>query len=1093
MDAAADRPKVSGTTFRREITGPFLWLRVVASATITCLRCDARLDVDTPAFVNWMDRAGSEAQRHAADGFSCSACGALIPTPLPLLQYRRGDVVGLVVAFPSNAPTDVDRAFVEDVIAIAGVDETEGASAVAAVRMHWWGTVWKRPLGPALVGAMPIVLPETSEEADRWRADMAHALTLPNARSALESFVTCNTYDDARSFLRQNDYLISERWRLTVDTLGREIERNQTDPEAARLVAQRLGRLRQVRLVGVERADEATLTGPVAQIADRAANETDPRKRAQCLRELLNLLDKSGPDAVTAAALTTLVASLHAHPDRGIDVEIELLAAAERALEAARSVFGDDHPITSSAIINLAVVTEERTDIPRRDALARATELLHDLAPRAARTGGREVADIATNLAAIKRALTADEAEEVTTLLDDATHIRSLVEPGERRSTIVELVDRAAALRSRQTGSRRANALDAIAAIERARQLEAEWSVLSPAESVLLDSNEANALHQLHEFGADAETTQRLLDAARTACASANARVDRLHPVAIDALANAGGILSDLYSESLLSDKPDRSLWAEAIVHLEDAYSRARELYSEHHEVTLRIMVNLASAYGRPIDGTPADSARCEELFEQVIERAPADRPRFTVVAAMNLGQLRLGQCRWRDAADAYGIAATAHDREVQRARTRLTKIAEIANVRELAARRALALSKAGMWPEAIAALENARGRLSPTASDHDGEVEPSEGRAVATVHVACSAYGTLGAVRVPDGTLFGFHSALSSRHIEPLIERLLVAPDRAERHGAFDALGKLLTGEIVDPIATIATHSIAPVEELQIVACGALAACPLHAIEDLSGRTLISRFVVRYRRTTHLAPPVFANAQERVVAVIAPSRTLPFARAEREVVGRWAASLTEPPDGWSQRSWLLHVLPAATAVHMACHARSNRDDPMESAFDVGDQAVTVRDLAEVMTPQLALVVAPACQAATPSPHAPDELLGVAHALVHSGARAVIASLWDADDEITAFVISVLYREMVAGRPPVDALATAQRCVATITGPELRDLARQRLAGENSASWLPHELAVELSALSAHPDLRAPESRCFPHPADWATLSYLER
>src|SRR5262249_51560354 len=155
-----------------------------------------------------------------------------------------------------------------------------------------------------------------------------------------------------------------------------------------------------------------------------------------------------------------------------------------------------------------------------------------------------------------------------------------------------------------------------------------------------------------------------------------------------------------------------------------------------------------------------------------------------------------------------------------------------------------------------------------------------------------------------------------------------------------------------------------------------------------------------RYRRTTNTPPPTFNDTQRSVVAVVAPTATLPFASAEREAIARWADALIESPAGWSPRSCLSSSLSTATAVHLACHAGSDRDDPLASAFDLGNEEITVRDLAEIMTPLLQLVVAPACQSATPSPYAPDELLGVAHALVHSGARAVIASMWDADDQV---------------------------------------------------------------------------------------------
>src|SRR5438132_1447491 len=73
----------------------------------------------------------------------------------------------------------------------------------------------------------------------------------------------------------------------------------------------------------------------------------------------------------------------------------------------------------------------------------------------------------------------ADNPEETAALLDDARHISLLLERDDRRSTLVALVDAAASLRARMTGSLRANALRSLAQLREATGLEAEWKVLS--------------------------------------------------------------------------------------------------------------------------------------------------------------------------------------------------------------------------------------------------------------------------------------------------------------------------------------------------------------------------------------------------------------------------------------------------------------------------------------------------------------------------------------------------------------------------------------------------------------------------------------
>jgi CHAT domain-containing protein len=44
-----------------------------------------------------------------------------------------------------------------------------------------------------------------------------------------------------------------------------------------------------------------------------------------------------------------------------------------------------------------------------------------------------------------------------------------------------------------------------------------------------------------------------------------------------------------------------------------------------------------------------------------------------------------------------------------------------------------------------------------------------------------------------------------------------------------------------------------------------------------------------------------------------------------------------------------------------------------------------------------------------------DELLGLTRGLLHAGARAVLLSLWDVQDESTAEYMTLLYERMAAG------------------------------------------------------------------------------
>ena len=251
--------------------------------------------------------------------------------------------------------------------------------------------------------------------------------------------------------------------------------------------------------------------------------------------------------------------------------------------------------------------------------------------------------------------------------------------------------------------------------------------------------------------------------------------IDRLRQIAIDTLSNAGSVLQTRTSDTMREGRADLALWSEARDALEDALDRAGEVFPAGHPTRLRVTANAASVYGRAVDGKAADASRCEELLRIVIEDAPDDRAEFTVVAATNLGQLCIGTGRWNEAADAYEVGIIAQRRLVAQARTPLTKLGEVIATADLAARRALALGQTGNFAEAIAVLEENRGQLFQNTSSRSPGA-PSSG--VATVHAATCDYGTVVAVRLPDGVLFGYISSLTAAPLRSGLALLLEADD---------------------------------------------------------------------------------------------------------------------------------------------------------------------------------------------------------------------------------------------------------------------------------------------------------------------------
>ena len=129
------------------------------------------------------------------------------------------------------------------------------------------------------------------------------------------------------------------------------------------------------------------------------------------------------------------------------------------------------------------------------------------------------------------------------------------------------------------------------------------------------------------------------------------------------------------------------------------------------------------------------------------------------------------------------------------------------------------------------------------------------------------------------------------------------------------------------------------------------------------------------------------------------------------------------------------------------------------------------------------LVVLSACETAVSRvTTTPDEFLGFPAALLHAGARTVLATLWPVDDEATAVLVGRFYAELSSpGTSPAEALRRAQTWLRTVTESELRKLRSELCKQPNPVG--------ELAALSPEPPAANPESRPFAEPYYWAAFT----
>ena len=115
--------------------------------------------------------------------------------------------------------------------------------------------------------------------------------------------------------------------------------------------------------------------------------------------------------------------------------------------------------------------------------------------------------------------------------------------------------------------------------------------------------------------------------------------------------------------------------------------------------------------------------------------------------------------------------------------------------------------------------------------------------------------------------------------------------------------------------------------------------------------------------------------------------------------------------------------------IHLAAHVTAHREIPFDSAVLLSPEGerhkLYARDIARI--PLAAhLVTLSACRGAGSRTYAGEGLVGLAWAFLGAGAESVIAGLWEVDDASTSELMTHLYRGLVQGLEPDDALRQAK-------------------------------------------------------------------
>jgi tetratricopeptide (TPR) repeat protein len=159
------------------------------------------------------------------------------------------------------------------------------------------------------------------------------------------------------------------------------------------------------------------------------------------------------------------------------------------------------------------------------------------------------------------------------------------------------------------------------------------------------------------------------------------------------------------------------------------------------------------------------------------------------------------------------------------------------------------------------------------------------------------------------------------------------------------------------------------------------------------------------------------------VLVIGNPSGDLPDAEQEACLVSELFA-VTPLIGSSATKEQVLARLPGTSIAHFASHALFERDSPLDSRIELADGVLTAREVL-ARSLQTELLVLSGCETGVAEPLGGEELAGISQAFMQAGARSMLVSLWEVDDEATRVFMSAFYTAYKEGMDKASAMRSA--------------------------------------------------------------------
>jgi CHAT domain-containing protein len=279
------------------------------------------------------------------------------------------------------------------------------------------------------------------------------------------------------------------------------------------------------------------------------------------------------------------------------------------------------------------------------------------------------------------------------------------------------------------------------------------------------------------------------------------------------------------------------------------------------------------------------------------------------------------------------------------------------------------------------------------------------------------------------------------------LVQRGAVSGTEINAQGMDDEIRKLRQelqnqGEVTPQLRSLYSRLIAPVKvgagikRLTVVAHGALHYLPFAALND-GKQDLMDRYSLRMLPSSSVLKYLRPSETDKLTRMLIlgnpdlnnPAYDLPGAQQEAQALAKHFSAQTLLLRKQASKTAFKALAGDAFFIHVASHGQFDATKPLHSGLILSpdgqnDGRLTVSDLYQLQL-DAELVTLSACETGLGAVASGDDVVGLTRGFLYAGASTVIASLWEVDDDATAFLMLRMYEHIQKGGRR-DALRKAQ-------------------------------------------------------------------